>query len=571
MERKEGLKAPTHEEMELAGSLLQNHQKMQAVRNRYEAMWDELTEYVSASTGLMTSTDVRLTPGKTSNRRLNAAPGIAARMLSARVVAEMTGPGTRWFDVRDRTPDVDKIDSVRRSLQNLTDRAFSILNGDSFQMAHTECTMDWVVYGTACMQVSKDKNNKLYFKSIPVQQIWIDENVRGDVDVVYRKFAMTYRQLVQEFGEDVLPDKFCEEADKDPTKEWDVLHCVMPNADYDYTKKAAKSYKFKSCYVLMKEKVLLREAFFKHQPYIVFRFWKKSGEVYGGSPAVDALPDIRLLNALVADYLRASQLNSSPPMAAAHDSVVAPIKIVPNGINYGAINADGKKLLGPLFDQPRGEASLREVIETTIQHIRSAFFVDPLINRENSIRTAAEVTKRSSEEMVGITPFLSRYKIEYLTPVIGHVISHIINFAKEFEFPPEYNGRIPELDFSGPLAKTQRGQELNNLVQFGQLLQMFGQIDPKVLQNVDMNAYLRTVANLLSTPLDVIVPEEHMRLIQAQQAAAAEEQAQQQQMAMVMQGLQGAGQAAADFSKAGLMGREDLGLPQLNPGLGPQG
>lgn len=117
MERKEGLKAPTHEEMELAGSLLQNHQKMQAVRNRYEAMWDELTEYVSASTGLMTSTDVRLTPGKTSNRRLNAAPGIAARMLSARVVAEMTGPGTRWFDVRDRTPDVDKIDSVRRSFR----------------------------------------------------------------------------------------------------------------------------------------------------------------------------------------------------------------------------------------------------------------------------------------------------------------------------------------------------------------------------------------------------------------------------------------------------------------------
>lgn len=536
--------------------VMARYQELSAMRSNYESVWDEVTEFILPSKGSYSYRDSRSDPERRSRRRFDSTAINAARSLTARVLAEMTGTGLRWFDFRDPDPDIDKLPNVRRFLQDLSDDVYSIINNSSFRMAHVEATADWVAYGTACV-LKEEIDGEINHRSIPVQELYIGENVKGEVDLVIRKYKLSLRQLIEHFGEENLPENLLAKKELRLDEEHEVLHAVMPNDEYYEGKKNKKYFKFKSCHVLPEFAHELREGGFKRMPYYVFRFWKRSNEVYGGSPGVDALADIRMLNLMVEADGRSIQLEAFPPMIMAHDSVVAPMRIIPNGINYGGMSPDGRRLVDRLIPAGNaGRGGLEHVMEQKRQAIRSSFFVDPLINRENSIRTAAEVVKRSNEEMVGITPFLSRYEVEYLTPVLDDLLDYVLrkDENKENEIPAELEGRIPKIEYTGTLAKTQRAQELNNTVQFLQIVQGLAQVDPAILQNIDMQAAFNRFADLLSVPQDIITSEEEM----------AQKQQQQQQMMQQAQGVQGMQQVTdsmANLAKSGLLKRSDLGLP----------
>jgi hypothetical protein len=190
--------------------------------------------------------------------------------------------------------------------------------------------------------------------------------------------------------------------EKDPDQLFEVIHAVFPSEDYMPGALQKDKMKYKSCYVLKEKQILLREGGFHEMPFIVFRFWKRTGEPYGGSPAWDALSDIRMINVMSETAIRSFQLEAFPPLIAASDGVIMPLKTMPNGVNIGGMSPDGRRLIEPLLTGGKTQLAF-EVLEQRRQAIRNAFFVDPLINRENSIRTAAEVQKRASEELNGIS------------------------------------------------------------------------------------------------------------------------------------------------------------------------
>jgi hypothetical protein len=140
------------------------------------------------------------------------------------------------------------------------------------------------------------------------------------------------------------------------------------------------------------------------------------------------------------------------------------------------------------------------------------------------------------------------------------MLEYVLDHENTDPIPPELQGMVPRIEYTGPLAKTQRGQELNNNLQFAQIAQTVGNVDPTLMQNVDWNAWLRNVAELLGVPMDNINSPEHM------QAMAAAQQ-QQQQQAQMMQMAQGAASTVTDAAKAGLISRADLGLPQQPEGI----
>ncbi len=556
--------AQNQKESTKAGDIIARYEKMKTQRNIYHSLWDDLTEFVLPSKGTYT---YRTTPNsvndpeRKSRRRLDSTPVNAARTLMARVVAEMTGTTSRWFDFRHNDPELDKVESVRRCLQQLSDKAYKTLGSGTFKTAHVEATMDWIVYGTGCMMIEEQSDSTIAFRAICPQELFISENKFGEIDVVYRCFKFTYRQAMEFFGEDQLPDYLTEKCAKDPTHEIEFLHCVEPNDSYNPAKKKNSFYKYTSTYIMLDGKEIVKEGYFKKKPYIVFRFWKRPSEVWGGSPAVDAMADIRQLNVMSYAHGNNIQLRGSPPLIMAHDSVIMPLKIVPNGINYGGVSADGKRQIFPLIENPGDLSALENYMEQKRQAIRSAFFVDPLINRENSIRTAAEVNKRAGEEIIGIIPFITRYEIEYLTFVLDFVLDHVLRHDKTIVIPQELNGQVPEIEFSGPLAKTQRSQELNNIVQFLQLVQPMAQIDPTILQNLNANATFMELVDLLGIPMGVVQPAEVVAAMQAQAQAQQQQQVQMQQQQMAMQNVGGAVDKVSDLAKAGVFNGEAFAPP----------
>lgn len=553
-----------------AVELRKHFDQLRTARKIYEKTWDDITEYYDPSQGTFVYKQQKFDPQRKSFKRLESTPINASRQLMARVNAEMTGNSTRWFDFREPDPKIDKKELVRRCLQALSDRTYNILNNGVFRTAHIEFLMNWILYGTACMEAVIDDGKPL-FKAIPTREIYIAEDKNNKIDTVYRSFSMTYRQCCQYFGDDVLPCQVHEHGLQDPFYDVELLHCVKPNSEYNPDKKVNTKFKFISMYLCMETNDIIKVGYFKKQPYVVARFWKRSGESYGGSAAMDALPDTRLLNLMQEASLRILQRKSEPPLVMAHDSVVLPVKITPNGMNYGGMTADGKRLIGELFENRDNDQVILEAMEQKRQSIRSAFFVDPLINRDKSIRTAAEVNKRTDEELVGITPFLARLEIEYLMPILDFVLDWVLANNRTIPIPPELHNHIPAIEFSAPLAQTQRGQELQNMVQLLQMVQNLAQVDPSVIQHIDMNNVLAELVDLLSVPMDIVKPAQVVAQLQAAQAKA---QAQQQQMQQANEAAKTIPGALSNMAKAGLVGRQDVGLPPISgdgissPGMG---
>ena len=59
-------------------------------------------------------------------------------------------------------------------------------------------------------------------------------------------------------------------------------------------------------------------------PYVVPRWWVISGEVYGRSPLMTALPQVKVANAATRTVMRAAEKAVDPPLTVPHEGLVGP-------------------------------------------------------------------------------------------------------------------------------------------------------------------------------------------------------------------------------------------------------
>jgi hypothetical protein len=531
--------------------ILARFDSLRSMRSNYETVWDEITDYVLPSRGTYSSLRTNTPAQRRDKKILDITAIVACRTLAARVVTEMTSQGDRWFDFRMEDPALDRLENVRRFLYEVSEKAYAVLQ-DGWRLPHIEVTTDWIAYGTACLYAQevedeKTKEKELVFKSIPIAELFIAEDFKGKPDTVFRYFNLPLRQIAQEFGTEKFTKELLQVLNKDPDQPYEVIHAVYPSDTYVVNGKMKQNMPFKSCYVLKEQRILLSEGGFKHMPFIVFRFWKRTGEPYGGSPAWDALSDIRMINVMSETALRSFQMEAFPPLLAASDGVIMPLKTMPNGVNIGGMSPEGKRLIEPLVTGSKTQLAF-EVLEQRRQAIRNAFFVDPLINRENSIRTAAEVQKRATEELNGIGPFVNRFEQEYLEPLLDRVLLFVLeNEFTEEDIPEEIQGMTTSIEYTAPLARTQRARQLDSTVTFLQLLQTIAQADPSILGVLNKENLVGMMTDLLGVPYYILKSQEELM--------AEQQQAQQQQM---LEQLMQAGPAMADTLKGTTEGIQNL-------------
>ena len=532
---------PDDSEEKTVNRVLTRFSSLQSIRSNYEPVWDEITDYVLPSRGSYSNLRSNTNAQRRDRKILDITGIVACRTLAARVLTDMTSSGDRWFDLRMEDPEIDMNENVRRFLYNVSEKIYTLLQ-DGWRLPHTEVTTDWIAYGTACMYINivedDEGEREPVFKSIPVTELFIAEDFKGKPDTVYRYFKLPIRQVAQEFGTDKFTKDMMKELDNDPDAMYEIIHAVYPSDTYVVNGKMKQNMKYKSCYVLKEKKILLSEGGFKSMPFIVFRFWKRTGEPYGGSPAWDALSDIRMINVMSETALRSFQMEAFPPLLAASDGVIMPLKTMPNGVNVGGMSADGKRLIEPLVTGSKTQMAF-EVLEQRRQAIRNAFFVDPLINRENSIRTAAEVQKRASEELNGIGPFVGRYEQEYLEPLLEKLLEFVLEeYYLPEEIPQEIQGKESQIEYTAPLARTHRAKQLDSTVTFLQLVQTLAQADPAILGSLKKENLLAMMTDLLGVPYSILKSPDELA-----------QEAQQQQQEQMMQQLMQAGPALADTAK----------------------
>lgn len=520
---------------------------LKSERMPLETIWDNITDFVVPNRPKFAARDV---PSTRRDLELYDSTAVFANeFLAATIHGGLTNPSTKWFILRPKNKELLQDSAVVEFLDNTTELMFDVLNDPStgFQSNHMQLLVDLTAYGTACLSLTYDvEAGQITYKTIHLSELFIGEDKNDQVDTIYRKFEFTARQAEQKWGLKNLPDNMKEAVENAPHQKFCVIHCVKPYKEY-YGKKSNK-FPYASVYFSEDSDHVFDEGGFTYLPYLVVRLSKLTGESYGRSPARSALADINKLQVMAMTAMEAGQLFVRPPLMIPDDGVISSLDTGPGGTIIGGVDSmTYQPLVHPLNVGARPDV-FDKLLESAKQDIYRAFYVNSLLFRDGPQMTAEEVRTRSEEQLRLLGPQVGRLQQEYL----GKLIQTSFQLLEENNLLPPLDPYTADdlgqggmsIEYSSPLAKTQRAQELFGMQRLMEMTMQVAQLDPKILDVFNYERQVRFAADVLSVPFESLNTPEEIQLIQ-------QERAQQQQAMMQAQMAQQQGQANLANAQAG--------------------
>lgn len=368
------------------------------------------------------------------------------------------------------------------------------------------------VYGTGVKFVTQRRKTPLsprsglHYRNVNLRDVYVLLDEEGNVDTVFRDIWLTARQAEQKFKKERLPSRVTAELSKpnpSETEKFHFIHCVLPREDYDPGRMDAKRYPLASVYVGVEEKVLMDDpSGYSSWPYIVSRHFPD--EVYGVSPAQFAREAIGSANAMKKTLLKQGQKAVDPVLIGFDDGIVnGRVDMRPGAYNPGGVSADGRKLIQSL---EVGRVDIgAELLQAEQRDIEDAFFVKLFqILVDTPEMTATEVMERVAEKAALLAPTMEQMQSEDLAPMIEREIDVLDALDMLPEMPPELveaEGDY-EVQYTSPLAKSQRAEEVSGFVRIVEMATAAAQAtgDTKPLRRINFDRAIPDIADILSTP-----------------------------------------------------------------------
>jgi len=519
---------------DLTKSLLSRFEKLEGQRQNWETHWQEVADYMQPRKADVTKQRAR--GDKRMEQVFDSSPIQAVELLAASLHGMLTNPSTPWFTLRFKDEDIDNEDEAKLWLESSTDAMYTAFNRSNFQQEIFELYHDLITFGTAAMFIEEDNDDIIKFSTRHINEVFIAENDKGRIDTIYRKFKISARAAIQKFGDAVSSDVQTK-AKKDPYEEMEILHAVYPRSEFNPNKKDKKNMPFESVYIEFKNGNELSVSGFREFPFVIPRYLKASNEIYGRSPAMTALPDVKMLNEMSKTTIKAAQKQVDPPLLVPDDGFLLPVRTVPGGLNFyrsgtrdriEPLNIGANNPLGLNMEQQRRES------------IRAVFYVNQLMMQQGPQMTATEVIQRNEEKMRLLGPVLGRLQSELLKPLIDRVFAILLRNNMLPQAPEFLSGRDIEIEYVSPLAKAQKSTELQSIMRAVEILGSLANVAP-VFDYVNFDNLVKHLADIVGVP---------QKLLKSQSQVNAErQQAQQQQQEMQqMQQLQQVAKAGGDIA-----------------------
>ena len=502
--------------------------KLEADRGTWESHWQEILDYVMPRKAEITF--LRSRGEKRTEVLFDSTAITANNLLAASLQGTLTSPSLPWFSLKLRDDDANKVRDIQIWLEDTARRMYAVFNESNFNTEVHEMYLDLCSVGTSAIFVEEANEGflqgGLHFNTLHIAEYFIQENSTGRVDTLYRKYKMTARQAVQEFGEDNVGTKIKEALKAKPDTQFNFIHAVEPTADYERaTGKAKTKLPFHSCHVCFEDKMVVRTGGYNEFPYLVPRWSKATGEIFGRSPSYNALPDIKTLNKAVEIGLKAWAKAIDPPLLVTDDGVIGRVRMTPAGITV--VRSD--TAIKPL--QIGSNWQITDLKENQLRTaIRQAYYSDQLQLQEGPQMTATEVQVRYELMQRLLGPTLGRFQTEFLNPLIERVFGIMMRSDALMPRPEAMSGMNMDIEYVGPLARSQRMEEAIAVERLYQLAMQVVQVDPTVMDVINHEQAIRMRATLLGVPKTVLRGEDEVAEIR-EQRAAAQQQAQEQAMA----------------------------------------
>ncbi|HGV4704666.1 TPA: portal protein [Klebsiella pneumoniae] len=529
-----------------AETLKEQLQKQQAQltndRSSFDPHWRELSDFINPRGSRFLVTDVNR-DDRRNTKIVDPTATLAARTLSSGMMSGITSPARPWFKLATPDPDMMDYGPVKLWLEVVQRRMNEVFNKSNIYQSLPLLYASLGNYSTGAMAVLEDDSDVIRTMMFPIGSYYMANSARGSVDTCFRKFSMTVRQLVMEFGLNNVSDSVKGMWDSGNYESWiEVIHAVYPNIDRDTAKLNSKNKPVKSVYYEVggDSDKLLRESGFDEFPIMAPR-WEVNGEdVYGSScPGMIALGQVK---ALQLEQKRKSQLidkATNPPMVGPSSLRNQRVSLLPGDITYidQVTGQDGFK---PAYLVNPNTADLLADIQDTRQIINSAYFVDLFMMLQN-INTRSmpveAVIEMKEEKLLMLGPVLERLNDECLNPLIDRTFS-IMARKNLLPPPPDVLQGMPlRIEYISVMAQAQKSIGLSSLSSTVGFIGQLAQAKPEALDKLNVDQAIDAFAEMSGVSPTVIVPQEQVEQVREQRA---QQQQQQQMVAMGMAAAQGA-------------------------------
>jgi hypothetical protein len=506
---------------DLAAYVIGREERLRASRNELEQTWDEIAKYCLPRKATFLE---RAPTGAGVDRNRTVLDSTAARSLElfASFLHTMNNnPSAQWFLVEDEDAEINEDQEARdwfEKVSRITRSEFASEKANVYGNLH-ETYLDTGAFGTAIL--FSDYPDRLRVRSFHLADCVIDENSHGFIDTVFRRARFTPRQAEQKFG-----DLNVDATRRSDAKDIEYIHAVFPVTDADASSLInplieRAGFTFTSIWIDTETREVIEQSGYREFPYAVPRWYRVRDDMYGRSPAMTVMPDVRMANRMKETILRGAEKLVDPPLLMPEGGLVSPVRLMPGGLTF----TDGQVKPEPLI--PPGASRIemgQELLSRTQDAIRDGFFNPLFVTPDSPVKTATQVLQQVDERNRAVSPMLVRQQTELYHPFIKRAIN-LLNRAGKFpERPGILIGRPLTVRYVSPLASSQLQLEALGTQRIIEGLLPWANVDPTVLDPFDPDEVAKVVQAGSGAPTKILRSKSALAKLRADRADAAQQQ-----------------------------------------------
>ena len=520
-------------------------------RSQYEPTWQDLSKYIFPYRGRFNEEQHTRDGERRDNYLINPYPMNAVSRCAAGLHSGLTSPSRPWFELSLQDNEKAQYHPVRMWLDEVHDIMMAIYaRSNTYAMLyHIEHEMSQ--FGTAANLMLQDYNTAIYHIPFTCGTYCGGVDARGRVTTFARRFSMTARQLVAEFGIDAVSQSVRNAYyQQNYTTMFDVEMLITKNDNYNPEKLELGNFPWRAVYYEKgTNERFLRISGYHEQPFLMPRWHVVAGEVYGTGPGHMALGDCMQLQRLERNKLRSTDNVSDPAMM--FPASAKKVSTLPGSKNF---LPDGTQMQAYPLIPPNAKPyeGIMMLVQEKEGSIGSAFYNDlmaMLTSQNHPQMTAREIAERHEEKLLLLGPVLEQFHGEVLEPMTKRSFGICLRNGLFPPMPEEITEDELKVNFVSLLAQAQKMAAMPAVEETLGLVGNLAAVYPDVLDNINADEAIRLAANIKGTPEKILRSEDEVEELRKQRAEAQQQQMQAQQMAAMAQPAKDMAQAARLMSE----------------------
>lgn len=488
----------------LASKLLAWHDHLANNRKATERVWGDIATYIRPERNVFTGRSIH----ESAKNIFDSTAILASEFLASSLWTMVSSSANEWFQIKPKNAQFLACPEVSEWFTQVNQAMKSeLLDAQSgFYHKSYEFYSDLVCFGTAIFYVGENTSTgQIEYSCKNLAYCYLDFGPTGNIDVVFRRVYLTAEAAVGYFGLSNLPEHIVAAYQSGSEENFMFLHAVMPRECVSNYYEAATVKPYVSFYLEPTTARVISEGGYNECPYIVARWFTSPHQIYGESPSMLVLPDIKMLNAISKSTIVALQKQVDPPLLAPNEAAVQGIKTNPGGIIYGGLDPiTGNQLFKPLIN-PMDLSGINETQEQKRSAIKEAFYFSWLVSSYNTNATATEVLSVNEQRMQLLGSKIARIQTEFLYPLLVRQFNVMRRLHKFPELPAHNTSAMSiDADFYG---LWNRYQQLSESVGLDSLISQLGRLQAlgvDMKDKVDWQSALQIIAQGHGVPSGVM-------------------------------------------------------------------